>query len=407
MDCRKRLGAVGMVACSPSPIASPLPFLAVWLVALVGNLLWVSLGRAEESVAQRRQRLEQMDSAQKAELLQQKKQFDALKPEERERIRQLHEQLENDPSGDDLRRVMHAYADWLRSLSTFERDELADLAPADRIKEIQQLRFAQARQPTREDLEGLERWIRQYSADPENQAKLLSVPDRGRRGFSPTEGRRDSLSSPPNAWLTEQIVREQLQLSRSSRPPQWYGFQIDWPDRPVWPTDDELADLRSCLSERTAKRLEPMPADEQLRVISDWMRNSWDHRFSGSRLRVSSPPPEDLLERLDAYFQELPDEDKDRLLRLPHEDMRGQLEAMYLGQFWSMPGIEGRGFGRRDGSPMGHDGRDGGRSDGRDGGRYDVPGGVFDVPGGGWLPEGPNGGRGDTGRPSTEFGPRR
>jgi hypothetical protein len=398
MNRRKRFGTADKSANPQSSLTIHLSLLVIVSITLLGVFLWVSYAQASESVDQRRQRIEEMDPNEKAELLRRQEEFEALAPEEQDRINRLHKELENDPNGDELRDVMQAYAEWFRSLSTFERNALADLPPDQRIEQIKKIRSYQARQPTREDLEGLEHWIREYSADPDNQAMTLPVFERGRRGRGPGEGRRDSLSAPPQAWLTEQIVRERLRSFQSSRPSYWYGFRDDWYDRPEWPTDEELADLRGHLSEKTAKRLELMPADEQLRVISEWVRNSWDNRFSGSRLGVSSPPPEDLLERLDAYFQELPESEQDRLLRLPHEEMRRQLESMYVGQFSPTLGIGGRGFGRGTTSPGGR----GGRDDVRPPDAWE--GSPFDLLNGGRSPDGLDTGRDETDRSPTDFG---
>ena len=61
---------------------------------------------ADDSEAARRQKIESMPAAEKKKLLRRQEQFAGLELAEQERIRQLHDDLQRDPEGDGLRKVM-------------------------------------------------------------------------------------------------------------------------------------------------------------------------------------------------------------------------------------------------------------------------------------------------------------
>jgi len=325
----KRLAAAGTAAFGPLAVAPRLMNPTVWLIALLTGLVLSGVCRAEDSLAERRRRIQNMKPAEKKKLQQDYKWFMELEPAERQRLRQLHTQLNDNPQ---LRRVMHAYCEWLDSLPVHVRTELSDLKPDERIKRIQELREEEAKRPNSpkpEDIEGLFRWMKQYAANPEHQDEIL-----GARSGPDGQRSDDSRTSAERAWVTVQIMLRRLQMSRSGRP-EWTG----WPDsdRPDWLTEAELKELRKQLSQVTGKRMAKMSPDKQWEVISSWFqpsrwRDAWSRRFR------RGTPPQELLERLDQFFEGLEVEEKDRLLNLPDDEMLRELEQMYVRQFWPMSG---------------------------------------------------------------------
>ncbi len=325
----KRLAVAGTAAFGPLAIAPRLLNPTVWLIALLASLVLTDVGRAEDSAAQRRRRIENMKPAEKKQLKRDYEWLMGLEPAERQRLQELHRQLNDNPQ---LRRVMHAYCEWLESLPAYVRTELSALKPDERIKRIQELRDQEAKRPKTpkpEDLEGLFRWMKQYAANPEHQDEIL-----GARSGPGGQHSDDSRTSEERAWVTVQIMLRGLRMSRSGRP-EWSG----WPDsdRPDWLTEAELKELREQLSQVTRKRLARMSPDKQWEVISSWFQLSTWHDSLSQRFRRGTPPQE-LLERLDQFFEGLEVEEKDRLLNLPDDEMLRELEQMYVRQFWPMPG---------------------------------------------------------------------
>jgi len=315
-----------------------LPLIA-WLLALLTSLAWANACRAEDAAAQRWQQIENMTPAGKKQLKRQLDRLAAFKSEEQQRIRQLHQEIEDSQDAEQLRRVMHAYCAWLKSLPAYVRAELAELKPPERIQRIQELRAEEARRPKLEDMEGLFRWMKQFAADPEHQAEILKgMPEPGKKSF-PKFGEPEDRN-----WVAARILWEQFR----PRSPGWHG----WPgfsDKPPWLTEERLAALRACLSDETSKRLAKMSLVEQWEVISGWVERSRGPGFSSRGFR-GGPPSQELLGRLSQFFEKLPPEDQDELVNLPADQMQRELQSKYFRSLGLMPGPDGR---WEDGGPPG------------------------------------------------------
>ena len=81
----------------------------------------------DESLAQRRHRIESMSLGEKERLLQLRERFDALDQDQQQRLRRLYSSLQADADAPQLRQVMRRYGEWLKTLSSYARTELAEL----------------------------------------------------------------------------------------------------------------------------------------------------------------------------------------------------------------------------------------------------------------------------------------
>jgi len=144
--------------------------------------------------------------------------FEELTESDRQRLRQLHRDLQTHPNADELKRVMQKYNEWLASLSAYEQKELRD-----RLENAQTLEDKRQIVEEFQQKQDEERYVR--SLDDRSRKILLREPDwkkrrqmierfrgarRGRRRFS----RSPSLDSPK----LDQVVRfieSRLSLSQA------------------------------------------------------------------------------------------------------------------------------------------------------------------------------------------------
>jgi hypothetical protein len=282
----------------------------------------VRIARAEETPAQRLERLHEMGEAEKADLFRHLEQFGALSPAEQERIRKLHQEIQNDPESDKLRETMNRYCQWLATLSPYERAELLDLKPSRRVKRIKEMLADKAKTAAKrlsdKDREGVVHWMQQYATA--HEASILKL--------LPENRRHEIETMPPVARHRTVMV---MLCQR---------WQVDNPK--VYPstTEQEVADLRSRISPEARARLESKSAAEQERILATWLRRAATQElFTRHHDRNSLFG---LDEQLADYFEfQLNDEQRDRLMSLPGEEMQIKLRDMYF--------MQGKG-----GDPWGH-----------------------------------------------------
>ncbi|HUT10863.1 MAG TPA: hypothetical protein VMY42_10225 [Thermoguttaceae bacterium] len=254
------------------------------------------LQEPDDSLAGRRRRIENMSPAKQDELRQHRQWFEERKPAEQQRLRDLHERLRNDPHADELRLVMRRYHQWLKTLPAHQRAELERLEPERRIERINEQLAEQARQPNREDVEGLSRWLEAYAARLETEL-MQSLP-------SPAGDPWAELDAPIRRWGV--VMEVCARMSRGRSP---------------WPSERDLADLREELSPITRAWLSSRSVPEQWAVVDRWIR---DEILAG---RFTPPEVE---KDLDLFcIEELPDEQEARLIGYSESDMRRQLWRMY------------------------------------------------------------------------------
>jgi hypothetical protein len=264
-----------------------------------------------EDLQSRRQRVHGMDRSEKEQLLQIEERFTGLPREEQQRLRRLHEDLQNVPDAERLGLIMHNYCEWLKTLSSYTRAELAELKPAERADQVQkrlqdERRRAGGRRPGDKDMKAIWDWMGECATRLEPRI-LKTLP----------EARQRELEKRPE-------LRRRVVLSELAK-----HWQEAGPGKlPPMMTDEDLKELRGKLSAETQDRLEKLPTPQQWLRVAVWMRQG-RHPGPGRGMRGPLPKPDD--ERLANFFEkELTDEERDRLLGLPGEDMQQELMRLFV-----------------------------------------------------------------------------
>ncbi|NLX54452.1 MAG: hypothetical protein GXY58_05005 [Planctomycetaceae bacterium] len=280
--------------------------LAGLLVALAAGLPGSTY--AAQPAAARAPDLTRMSDAEKAAVLQKKRRFDELRPVDRQRLRQLHQELSRDPRQAQLQQVLTQYYDWLRTLNPAERAELLSLPADQRLVKIQELRSQQQAKRRRmmaagfmmspADLTVIYNWFDQFLADHHTELRA-ALPD-----------------DPTFADLKHQYDHERdhhrLRFD--------YTFRRD-PDRPR-PTPEEVARLQTLVSPEAQQVLANASPDERQRIVLFWIG-------AAVLSRMQTNPS---LEELDQFVQDrnfVSDAERQWLESLPRDRMYRELRVWY------------------------------------------------------------------------------
>jgi hypothetical protein len=286
---KRRSSWVGLVVLALLP----------WLMAIDGG-----------SLAERQARLASLSPEQIEQLLRKKEVFDALPPEERERLRRLDRDLNAEPNAERLLQTLRGYHEWLTSLRTDERIRIKDAPPEKCIAEIESL-LAQHRQrdigltnetrlPT-EDFEALMKWTREFSERKKDEiARLVTAIER-----NPAGGQRRSVPLP--------MVRLVVGIIRGS---------VSEEDLDALIGDEDLSRLSQTLSAKGAKILSDQKTKrEKVLLILRWINASTVRRPSEAELMRFFN--EDLNEEMRAEIIRLgPLEGRERLVQQFNREMR-------------------------------------------------------------------------------------
>jgi len=322
-----------------------------WAIVFCAAYFPAAAVAADASIlAERRAHLEQMDAAAKDQLRQKSERFAQLDPAERERLRALREQIEQDPHRAQLEQIMQQYSEWLLTLTPFQRAELADLEPRERVEMIKQIRDKQARESARrlshEDVTAFSQWFVQRLIAHKDKLQLpphmlreLENPDPREplaimgALFSPWAGRRnESLTAEKRPGEKRMDKKDPRDDGRGLRDP---FARLESLHKLPPPTEEELASLKGVLSPQARGQLAAAktPEDKQ-RLFLAWIGQAIRYSFSQ---RVSR-------EELQRFFEkELPQEDQTRLLGLSKEDWERELRGLYFSHLRKQPGGPGAG----------------------------------------------------------------
>jgi hypothetical protein len=287
----------------------------------------------DESTSERIARIANLSPQQKEELAQKKKRFDDLPTDEKERLRQLQQELAVRSDADQLVAVMQQYHEWLKTLSTNQLADLRNLPDDKRVEHIKSLVEKQrkeqeqktwrrlAEQASPEDLETIFNWLGQF-VQKHRDALIRAFPgDFGKRLAAIEDKDRQTL------------ILIHLMLSS-----QRFGPGI------VRPGEKDVQELYAKLSGE-AKKFFDSTTDfpRRIQLISIWSRAAlWSKAF-----------PNVTSEQLANFFDKLPAPERDRLEAMPQVERDSELRWMYArvnffrrGEFGDRPPWENREGGR-------------------------------------------------------------
>jgi hypothetical protein len=273
-------------------------------ICWLASLLALTLGD-NGTLEERRHRVAQLPAADKADLGRRLRAFSELSDEEQRGLRRLQEQIQADPDAPRLQATMTRYCRWVESLPPFRRAELMELAPEERVKRVKSILEDQAKweakRPPSQDLAALTRWLEQYVARHEAEV-VKSMPDVHRR-------RLDEANP---------AQRKRLLM--------WWRWQAVSMGVLQPPNAADFADLQRLLSAETRAKLEAKPTAEQARIVGGWLKHT-------AVMGALKGGPRAVDEHQLSYFFEhdLTEEQRDRLLGMPAEQMQRELLRLYHG----------------------------------------------------------------------------
>jgi hypothetical protein len=313
--------------------AAALVAVALWRIAL-GAGLW----SGDELLEERRARVEQMDTAAQERLLERQQRFLSLPQAEQERLRKLHETLERDPQADELRAVMRRYYEWLKSVPEAWRMELLGLPLEKRLDEIKRIKADQARKEAKQAKRPMADEIRQELLQAQVRGggkraapKDVDALDQWMFDYAARHGPKkvDDLAEPLRPAARQEMARIKAPALAARVPALvWLRSRLSEGGKPLPIGTDELANLRARLATPAlVQHLESLSESDQRQVLTTLMKRLLDwhfanHRFGQSWLAVGDNELAQFLEKLDP-------EQRDKLLRLPNDQMQRELVVRY------------------------------------------------------------------------------
>lgn len=302
-----------------------------------------------------RRRIAAMSDAEKAELWQKVERFRRLSPAEQERLQQIHQELMAAPDREQLMTVLQRYYQWFKLLTPSQRGELEALKPEQRIAWIRRTRSEMI-------VAAINRTL--FSFPPERLRKLLqdSMLVRPEDRPAPEDifglirfvensaaRRGEELLNKLSQGEREDVVKKLSQLADPQQRQEflaitWLQWQLDHPDQSAPLTWGELEQLKKDLSADSRRRLDGLPRDEQLKLVSRWIRSYVFFRYVMPRVWADMRRPISEQELGRFLEEQLTKEEREALLALPPDEMQRELTRRYLR--WRYPGFEGMGHWR-------------------------------------------------------------
>lgn len=301
---------------------------AILAMAVAVTGLLGPAARGQDALQANAERLSKLSADEKASLSKKKQRFDDLLPAERERLRELHVSISQDPQSQELASTARRYSQWLANLSLSDRTAVLDEKdPQKRIGKIKELVRAQEERrfgefirdfldnPKPEDKEAFSRWFGDF-VERHKELLIKRMPDDVRRRYKDAD---------------DDTQRRHLMVSWS------FQYREHEKDTPV-PSSEDVDQLIKSLSEDAAKPFAALD-QRQTRVIT-FMRAA---AFS----RNASPVSRDELEK---FYHKMPKGDPRRaaLENLDGDTLFRELQRMWNDERWR--GRIGRGP-RPDGRP--------------------------------------------------------
>ena len=204
-----------------------------------------------------------MSAEQRDELFRSEQQFHALSPQDQQRIRDLHEQIESAPDRDMLRATMNRYCKWFETQPPFRRVKLLD-----KNEDVRKIAW----QPSRNS----------WQTGP---VQDIDLDDKNRRAWppgwivTPTEHGPDSSKAWPKVPIRESPSFRPTGNRRSSARISCGAGSRAVPTGQLPIADNEMARLLAGLSPDLRAKLEAKKPGEQIRIIADWLRETASHEL--------------------------------------------------------------------------------------------------------------------------------
>jgi len=239
-----------------------LPVLFAALCAAAIAPVW-----ADDDYPERRAEIASLTRDQQKELLDNQERFQSLDTDEQQKLRELHGELETHEQRDELKAVMHAYCDWVRTLSPLQRAELAGLAPEERIAKVKEYMEHQQSKP-RHGFWGMGKpmvdWLVRFADDHRQQLAQALPPPAREAWLTEFERRRSAPGSSPEESAIRMLIR-------------WHVLN---PNQDLPLTDDDLQLLETAVPRPLRERIEwdisrqakPAPDDKRLELARQIVR---------------------------------------------------------------------------------------------------------------------------------------
>jgi len=264
--------------------------------------------------ATRRQHIAAMSSTERARLERNLHTFLQLSRDQRARYVELHQFIASDAHRND---VLHAYLDWLKTLSPWQRDELRNTAnPKERMQRVREFLEEQQQASDQDDRlfpatgpfsKSLARpTAKDSSAMIQILEESLDVPLRDRRVLESLDGFERHL------MVVELAIRQLLNIPRARRP-EWLEPQLC----------DKMIDAIASEPLRNVLRRRLTPEQQRravMGVVLQGLFNEW-------KAEVQKHQPDE--RALKEFFMNLPGEPRDEIMRLPPKEARERLVDQY------------------------------------------------------------------------------
>lgn len=305
--------------------------------AAAGELVWALASR--DSLAARREAAALLPESEKAALEAKRERFEKLDPTEQSRLRELQAELARDASPETLYATLEEYLKWKSQLAPQESAMLAGLSPNERSARVASVAAQQQTEVSKRfsdaDSAKLVHWLENEVRA--RQARIIET-------------------------LPEQM-RERFENMGDRERPYALIYHV-FTTRGGGPRLEEIASdlpkLRAQLSPAAQARWDVAfkNKDEFKSLLSDWIRQSFErgqmHHDGGKQFLAVDD------KELRKFFEQVSEEDRQRLLAMPKEEMMTQLRREYFRAKggWKDGGGKPNGFGRPGFGPM-DDGRGG------------------------------------------------
>jgi hypothetical protein len=265
--------------------------------------------------AERIRLVESMSPNDKEELARSQDLFVHLDGEKQKKLRQFQRDLQEASDSEQLRGIMDRYCEWLKTLPSFSRVELAGLQPpAARVAWVERrLKEESEREGGRrlvgKDAEILRKWLDDFATRHEDQLFKMLPPQRqkGLPAWGDQFRHKAAFGQMMQTW----------QASSSVKPPLM--------------KDEDLIRLREQLklSPEALKSLEGKSIPQQWQQVAFWIHQGMRHAAMTRGFRGSLPKADD--EQLANFFEnELDKQERERLLGLSGEEMQRELLHLFL-----------------------------------------------------------------------------